>query len=1311
MLRFISVFLLAATIPLPAEVITDPGAPTGTQAKTSISVPFTMPTDGELTLGLFDQSGRLLRWLVQDDYRNAGANRQPWDGLDQWGQPVPAGTYNLKAAYHAPITLDYLLTVANPGTPPWPTPDDHGDWLSDEATPQGVATDGKWIFLAAPGSEKGFSAIGLDEKGQRQWGLKEEFNPRSVSLALAGDYLYVLYSGPEITDKSMMYTGHNAIGRAVLVCLDKRTGQFAKFSEKDPRLKIATWPYREVVSPLWNLRNKKTFSPFNYGGQPRYSNIDVGESTNALGIAVAGGKIYVSLAYENRLLVLDAETGQPTGESIPIASPAGLCALNEQTLLAVSQTRIMRIDLASRNVAPFISNGLVAPDSIAIDHLGKIYVSDWGDSFQVKVFDPAGKFLRAIGKPGGRPWVGKWNPNGMLVPRGIGVTAAGQLWVAEDDGSPKRVSVWDANTGAFIRDYIGPAPYGGGTHFWIDPHDPTEVHTEGTRFKVDYTKRTSIPQAIDYRKADQDAPFTPNGHDLNGRQVRILYHDGREYAVANLSWKLVSILQRKGDVYQPVAALGSFPYDSLRALTPDSDAIFTWDSDIMNHVFPHYYPAFFAGHMENNFAWTDGNGDGRVQPGEMQWLSEPASRPYSPGAQAPWATSWNIDIAPDFTAFFPERFADKLIVMRLGVRGWTSSGAPIYNPGDARPIIVLPGTRNINALHITNDGKLIVAYDYEYHGPDAHDSIECFDLDGHSLWSIAMPATLNEHAVHANCVAYDYSVPGIGDSFCTWAYHGSQKAYFFTTDGLYIGTVLDETLLGPTATWSESERFFYQSPKGERFLINGADQAEHIFKVRGLEKAGRFAGSYSFAPDEVKAAAAWRDLPRVEPPPKPLIRVTWLDSSPKIDGDLSEWNMSAGVSLDGGAQRKAEIALGRDDSHLYLACRVHEPTPPLVNGGKDWRDLFISGDGVDLMLGTDPKADVHRHDAETGDERLFLTVFQGRPMAILYQPVVPGATAPLRLDSAQVDRIVRLDSATVTVQRDAQGGCYNLEASIPLRDLSVDPVQENPLRGDVGVIFADESGHNRIERVYYYNKNTSIVADLPTETRLQPGEWGAVEFPLGPNLIRNGGFEEPMVDSIDKMDRGWFAARQENGSTVSLSTESSYTGHNALLMETRVSPSVPPSEYADPDYDGAFLKIFNGGAGGGHAEIMQKVPVIAGHSYRLRYFYRGADFQEERKEPGHPRGYIVFAGRLEWQCQPPNPGSTVGVGDTKVAPDDWQEITDFQHGYDLPRPYVAPPGAISATIHFELVTNAENHHPRVFLDDVEFVDMARRASP
>ena len=558
-----------------------------------VCISYEMRRDANVTLGLFDKDGRLLRWLVQDDFHHAGRHRVFWNGLDQWGSPVPPGNYELKAAWHDPLNAEYQMTACNPGTPPWPTPDGKGDWLCDEANPQAAVTDGKRVFLGSPGSERGYSIIALDENGQRQWGTQEprHFHPRSLSLALEGNNLYALYSGPETPDADRHPGAKDAIGRAVLACFDKRTGKPAGFSrgnlidrfapwiyntgiwERLPEFslnRIATWPYKnDAITWLWDLRNAKAFSPANYAGQPRYACTDVGESTNAIGIAAVGGKLYVSLHHDNKLLVIAAATGRPTGEEIVLVAPAGLCATSDGHLLAISATKVVTIDPATKKLTPLIDLNLVAPSNLMTDRDGNIYVSDWGASFQVKVFDREGLFLHAIGRDGGRPWVGSWDPDGMLVPRGIAVTDNGKLWVAEDDGTPKRVSVWDAKSGALLRDYIGPTPYGGGTYFWIDPKKPKDVNAEGTRFKVDYTRKTCIPEAITYRRLNRDDPFTPNGHNLGGYQVRILYHNGNEYAFVNTQPNMVSILQRQGDIYRAVAALGAIRRNGQPALNGD----------------------------------------------------------------------------------------------------------------------------------------------------------------------------------------------------------------------------------------------------------------------------------------------------------------------------------------------------------------------------------------------------------------------------------------------------------------------------------------------------------------------------------------------------------------------------------------------------------------------------------------------------------------------------------------------------------------------------------------------------------------------
>ncbi|HEX4140211.1 MAG TPA: hypothetical protein VHY09_07670 [Candidatus Methylacidiphilales bacterium] len=827
----------------------------------ALAVSYQMPADGELTLGLYTRDGALLRWLVQDDFRRSGENRATWDGLDQWGHRVPAGDYVLRGIYHAPLSADYQLTVANPGTPPWPTRDGRGDWLSDEGNPQAVASDGDGIYLGAPNSEKGFTVIGLDDTGKRQWGTNEPRHsyPRSVSLAVDGDYLYALYSGPyrENADATP-YAGRDAIGRALLYCMNKRTGDAARFSRWNPILPVATWPYHEQPIWLWNLRNQHAFTPASYGGQPRYACLDLGEPTNAIGLAAVGDRLYASLLFDNKLIEIDPASGKPTGRDIPLNAPAGLCRLDDQTLLAVSGRAVVKVNVKSGGITPLVSTGLAAPDDLATDTQGNIYVSDWADSFQVKVFNANGEFLHAIGKPEGRPWSGAWDASGMLVPRGIAVTPRGELWVAEDDGTPPRVSVWNAATGAFVRDYIGPAPYGGGTYFWMSPSDPAEVHVLGTRFRIDAANKTWTPEAVEFRRAGDDDPFMPNGHDLGPHpQVRVLSHDGHEYIAVNTMPGLLSILQRQGDGYRAVAALGQAHHDYSSAMNGDGTERTDWDSDVGRRRYDGYFPSFFRGHGGDSFSWSDANGDFRVQPEEMRWQARS-------GKLGLWGAGWGVDLSREWSFFFAAQAGKREAVFRLDPQGWTPAGAPVYDMAQARPILFLEPGEGISGLHVTGDDKLIVSLGYEF--THNRDSIAAYGLEGRKLWAVAMPKRLTREALVANNAIYDFQLTHLGDVVCTWAYHGNYRPQFFTSDGLYVGTLLQDTPLqrslqflgasicdyvgtplddaaeGPQALWSESAKYFYQGPGGELELINGGNQAEHFFAIRGLEakSLGRF---------------------------------------------------------------------------------------------------------------------------------------------------------------------------------------------------------------------------------------------------------------------------------------------------------------------------------------------------------------------------------------------------------------------------------------------------------------------------------------
>ncbi|NNM89175.1 MAG: hypothetical protein HKL95_11740, partial [Phycisphaerae bacterium] len=401
----------------------------------ALAVHYKLPKSGAVTVGVFTKSGQLLRWITRAEYQYAGERTLSWNGMNQYHQPIAAGNYVLKVLYHPPLTTTYKLTLGNPGTPPWPTANGKGDWLGDESNPQGAATDGKWVFLASPCAEKGFCIIAVNSHGQRQWGLGDDGAPRTVSLAVCGQYVYALFSGPVLTDASRHYNGKNAVGRAMLECLNKRTGEPARFSLQHPYKVVAKWPYTDNIRGLWKLRRDMTFSPENYAGQTRYSSIDEGGPTNAVSVAGIGERLYIALLYENKILVLDARSGKPVG-SIHVDKPAGLCAGPDGTLLAISGRRVVEINLHAHKQTVIVHRrrptggpvvqlmtgskagttvpNLLAPRCVTMGPDGDIYVSDWGKSFQVKVFSPQGRFLHAIGKKGGRPWLGNFNPDGML---------------------------------------------------------------------------------------------------------------------------------------------------------------------------------------------------------------------------------------------------------------------------------------------------------------------------------------------------------------------------------------------------------------------------------------------------------------------------------------------------------------------------------------------------------------------------------------------------------------------------------------------------------------------------------------------------------------------------------------------------------------------------------------------------------------------------------------------------------------------------------------------------------------------------------
>jgi len=212
---------------------------------------------------------------------------------------------------------------------------------------------------------------------------------------------------------------------------------------------------------------------------------------------------------------------------------------------------------------------------------------------------------------------------------------------------------------------------------------------------------------------------------------------------------------------------------------------------------------------------------------------------------------------------------------------------------------------------------------------------------------------------------------------------------------------------------------------------------------------------------------------------------------PAIDGKLDDWDMTRSVGIAVDENHGAVIAAAIDDKNLYLAFDVVDPYP-MRNQGPDRFLLFKSGSAVDLMLGTDPGAAPGRGRPVAGDLRLLLSELDGKPVAVLYRAVAPGAADPMGFSSPNVtvkfDSVHELPAARIAIDRGGRG--YRLEAEVALEDLDWKPTKGGVYSGDVGVVFSDDTGTRNTLRAYWSNKKTNLTADVGEESRLAPCEWG-----------------------------------------------------------------------------------------------------------------------------------------------------------------------------------------------------------------------------
>ena len=1043
-----------------------------------IAVPFTIKEDGYVTLVIAGKNGQRVRNLVSETWFKAGKNTAWWDGLDDLGRDVEAahhgiyavpgklvaaGTYTVIGLVHPEIKATYEFPIYSGGKTPWNTKDHTGGWLANHTPPQAAVfvpaaqspTKEPVVFLGCYVSEGPDGLAWVDLNGNKLGGKQWVGGVWTAAPFMARD------AGKNAAANVSVYV-------ASVWETDKKSGLL--------ELRLSALPKSEKPLLKYSLGAMKLKE----------------DKTGAIGgIAVYNGIAVVSLTRENKLLLIDVKTAKVAGMA-SLNTPGGVAFDATGHLLVISGKQLIKYPLIQDPVLlsdgeTLVSKGLDAPVAITTDQDGKLYISDGGESNQVKVFDDQGKFLLAIGHPGTSK-AGLYDPLHLNNPAGITIDSKRQLWVAENDYLPKRVSVWSLD-GKLIKAFYGPSKYGGGGT--LDAQDKNSFYyaeeAKGSmQFKLDWKTGKSALQQVFYRETPGSMELPPRS---SGPETPLYYQGKRFFTNAFTSSptsgaNTAFLFSERNGIAYPVAAMG--------------DASSWPVLKVKTKMF---------------FIWTDLNGDANVQQDEVTYQKGNAS-----GVTVMEDLSFGVANLDGKAMQFP--------VVSMG-----ANGLPVYQFDKGKLLaagVQAPGSSGGNQVLTDQQGWTVLTQGIK--------PFERYSLsgakDGRPMWSYPnlwpglhasheapIPGFSGELVGPTRLLGNVLNIKGVGALWAINSNHG--MVYLFTSDGLFVSALFEPMRTGKTWSMPVAERgmslaglslgeenfwpTLTQTADGGIYLADGGRSS--LVKINGLQQIKRLpAISVNVTEEDLRKSNLFRvkaETERQLTKGNTILKAAIITEPIHVDGQLADWGKSSWVDIDKRGVKAyfnsktkpydvtAAVAVSGD--HLYAAYRTGDPTL-LRNSGEMALAPFKTGGALDLMIGTDPASAPSRKQAVSGDLRLIVTIVNGRTKALLYRAVAAGAHIAAKVPFSSPWRTITFDkvddvSKDVTLAAGANG---EFEIGVPLSVLGLKPAYGQSIKGDIGILRGN--GSQTLSRVYWNNKATAIVSDVPSEAELTPNLWGTWKF-------------------------------------------------------------------------------------------------------------------------------------------------------------------------------------------------------------------------
>ena len=781
---------------------------------TPLSLSYELPKDAVVSLDVRNQAGETVRRLPAKSSRSAGARTEKWDGLDGAGHPLPPGRYSFTGIRHDPIETRYLVGVNNAGHPTWHTTDGRGSWGGDHGLPSALCRTEHGMALAWSSQESAPGIILTDTQGRKQWGA---FFNSATCMA---------------TDGTRLFFGGTRRARTVRL-MDAGRGRRIAF------------PNGRATVDSWHEGNRP----------PKIS-----------GLAYAKGTLYAAYEKENRVVLYDATTGG-VKEIRQIPRPRHLTALTDGHLLVTSGEEILKLAPDGEH-APFLTGDHVAdPRGTAVGPDGRIFLANGGTLQNVSVFSPKGEYLRSIGKSGGRPRVGRHDPSGMLEPWSLALDGRGRLWVTEHIDRPKRISVWDVESGRNVKESFGVARFA--NFAGIDPGNPSEViSADATLWKVDLETGEKRFHSTLWRKTADDMPEPFD----NFRLIRA--NNGHQYI---------------------------HPYRGPRAL-------YVREGNI-TRPFCEFFP-------KKGKAWQDQNGDGRYQDEEFSdltvevgrhiqcldrdlniWISGHVFRPTGIGP----------DGRPRYDFSRPEK---------TEIRCSGPMPRMMNDPEDGTFYVVRPGRRRKGRLKpgtidkIRPDGTVLWRYPNVIAWRDA--------------WNMGIPPAGHIYGPWGlPTMKGDFLAVGTFRGSCHILTRDGQYVTTVLPDIRRMrfapGAIKQEMHGGTLAEWKDG-----------RYLLACGDNDARVLEVGGLDTVERFTGRFRITEDDhrtVRESLRSHRAARARAMPLFIARGTKSLQDIPRRGEPQAQKIERVVD----ERRSFTARLARDSDRLHLRCEIQSPSQPVTS--------------------------------------------------------------------------------------------------------------------------------------------------------------------------------------------------------------------------------------------------------------------------------------------------------------------------------------------------------------------------------------------